>query len=144
MANTVIPSSMQKEEGNTDKSDEHTSGGSLQDFSDADALDKAEDSSPEQLSPDDETEYISGFKLGAVTAAVSLCSFLMLLDMSIVSTVCLRYARNTGTDLTSVFIGDSSHHQRLPFSEGHWLVCELISTHTVSAQIQRGYTRIVN
>jgi len=43
---------------------------------------------PESPTPSDQSNYISGPRLFAVTAAVTLVVFLMLLDMSIISTVC--------------------------------------------------------
>lgn len=90
MTNATITPSQRKEEEEGEKTDEQTSGGSVLNLSDAEVYGK-EDTTREGLAAqDDETEYISGLKLTAVTAAVSLCSFLMLLDMSIISTVRLN------------------------------------------------------
>jgi len=63
----------------------------------------------------DEPEYITGMKLGLVIGAVSLCSFLMLLDTSIVVTVRLDAPR-VYLIVLMLQTGYSKNHQRLFFT----------------------------
>lgn len=54
-------------------------------------LEARQPSSQERSIPaTDEWEYVTGFKLYLVVAAVAIVAFLMLLDVSIVATVCLH------------------------------------------------------
>lgn len=54
-------------------------------------MDRSEDAKNQErevlTSVDEEPKYISGFKLGAVVGSITLVVFILLLDVSIISTV---------------------------------------------------------
>ena len=62
----------------------------------------------EPSSIQDDHEYISGIQLGLVVGAVSLCSFLMLLDTAIIVTVC--YTHLAYLSVLTIWIGYSENY----------------------------------
>ena len=68
--------------------DRKTEAGTSAQSSITDNMNTDTENKPESPTPSDQSNYISGPRLFAVTGAVTLVVFLMLLDMSIISTVC--------------------------------------------------------
>lgn len=62
-------------------------------------------------------EYLTGFKLFVSVMSLTCVTFLMLLDVSVVSTVSLDFGifPNWVTSLTTTSAGHTKNHLRLPF-----------------------------
>ena len=83
----------------------------------------ATEDAPKQL----ETSYVEGLPLVLVMGAVSIASFLVLLDTSIIATVscfCHGAVRLDGVPSTEInsFTGYSPNHFRFPLAQRHQLV----------------------
>ena len=70
------------------------------------------------VTSDEEYEYIAGFKLTIVMVSVTMVAFLMMLDLSIISTVSQSEAflRRGILSLKIMYSGYSSYHKRFPLS----------------------------
>lgn len=66
---------------------------------------------------EEEWQYVTGFKLGVVIVSVTLVAFVMMLDMSIVSTVISsKYCNQLKSLLLTMILGHSSNHKRFSLS----------------------------
>jgi hypothetical protein len=83
----------------------------------------------------DNWEYISGFKLFVVLAAITVSCFLMMLDTSVIVTVSEPLHEMSQRSLEPLLISKSGHptyNQRLPLPPRCWLVWECLSLGQVS------------
>jgi hypothetical protein len=83
-------------------------------------VEKARDSED----PEDEDQYVTGFKLWTLMASLTLVMFLMMLDMSIIVTVCTMVPSALEAGL--IESGDSSNHDRFSLPWRCWLVWQCV------------------
>jgi hypothetical protein len=117
--------------------DRKTEAGTSAQSSITDNMNTDTENKPESPTPSDQSNYISGPRLFAVTGAVTLVVFLMLLDMSIISTVCppLPLSRVVSSSSPGVpphravvsnpassALGYSQNYHRVSLTRGHRVV----------------------
>jgi hypothetical protein len=86
--------------------------------------------------PEDETDiWVTGWKLTSLMISITIGAFLMLLDMSIVTTV--RLFGSSQVSVLTTIAGYPSHHREVSLFGRHWLVWQCIQPSQVCLSVYK-------